>query len=150
MSDRQEILERVRSFIVDILALDPDEANPDKRFFQDLGGESIELLELQFRLAKEMGVEVEFSKVFDRAQIKPDEQGIFGPDSIAKLRACFPFLPVAQLPANPRFDALLLANHGGVAYGDNVDQAFGRLETVEHLARITLVAELVGGAKVLP
>ena len=47
-------------------------------------------------------------------------------------------------------DALLMANHGAVAYGDDLYRAYHRLETVEHSARITLVAELMGGPKVLP
>ncbi|MBV8817580.1 MAG: class II aldolase/adducin family protein [Acidobacteriaceae bacterium] len=50
----------------------------------------------------------------------------------------------------PKYNALLMANHGSVAYGDDVRQAFHRMEMVEHLARITLVAELLGGAKALP
>jgi L-fuculose-phosphate aldolase len=45
---------------------------------------------------------------------------------------------------------MLLANHGAVAYGEDVFKAFARLETVEHVARIALVAELLGGARVLP
>src|SRR5262249_24787300 len=42
------------------------------------------------------------------------------------------------------------ANHGAVAYGEDVFQAYSRMEIVEHFARITLVAELLGGAKPLP
>src|SRR5262249_30356306 len=39
---------------------------------------------------------------------------------------------------------------GSVAYGEDVYKAFFKMETVEHFARITLVAELLGGPKVLP
>jgi L-fuculose-phosphate aldolase len=59
-------------------------------------------------------------------------------------------LSEAMLPFVPKFDALLLANHGAVAYGPDLFSAYHRLETVEHSARITLVAELLGGPKVLP
>jgi len=55
-----------------------------------------------------------------------------------------------MLPFIPKFDAILLANHGAVAYGTDVFAAFARMETVEHLAKITLVAEMLGGPKVLP
>ena len=55
-----------------------------------------------------------------------------------------------MLPLIPGHDALLMANHGAVAYGHDVYQAFFHMETVEHLARVTLVAELLGGAKALP
>jgi L-fuculose-phosphate aldolase len=50
----------------------------------------------------------------------------------------------------PKYDAILMRNHGLVCYGDDVYNAFFRMETVEHFARITLVAELLGGPKVLP
>jgi L-fuculose-phosphate aldolase len=36
-----------------------------------------------------------------------------------------------------------------VCYGEDVYKAFFKMETVEHFARVTLVAELIGGPKVL-
>jgi len=61
-----------------------------------------------------------------------------------------PALTEGMLPYIPKYDAMLMANHGAVAYGEDIFQAFFRMETVEHFARITLVAELLGGAKALP
>ena len=61
-----------------------------------------------------------------------------------------PALAEGLLPYIPNYDAILLANHGSVCYGQDVYQAFFKMETVEHFARITLVAELLGGPKVLP
>lgn len=61
-----------------------------------------------------------------------------------------PALVEGMLPFLGKFDALLLANHGAVAYGADLEQAYARMETIEHLARITLVAELLGGPKALP
>jgi L-fuculose-phosphate aldolase len=55
-----------------------------------------------------------------------------------------------MLPFIPQYDALLLENHGCTTYGEDVWQAFFRMEMVEHFARITLVAELLGGARALP
>jgi L-fuculose-phosphate aldolase len=46
-------------------------------------------------------------------------------------------------------DAVLMPNHGVVACGPDPVSAFQTLETVEHLAQITLLAELAGGAQVL-
>lgn len=43
-------------------------------------------------------------------------------------------------------NALLLANHGAVTYGDNLWQAFDRMETLEHTARISILAKHLGGA----
>jgi L-fuculose-phosphate aldolase len=61
-----------------------------------------------------------------------------------------PALSEGMLPYVGKYDAMLLANHGAVAYGEDVFKAFSRLETVEHVSRISLVAELLGGPKVLP
>src|SRR5450759_2004778 len=55
-----------------------------------------------------------------------------------------------MLPLIPKYDALMMANHGAVCYGEDVFKAYFKMETVEHFARIQLVAELLGGAKVLP
>src|ERR1041385_6998832 len=60
-----------------------------------------------------------------------------------------PALTEGMLPYIPKYDALLMANHGVVSYGEDAFQAFFRMEMVEHFARITLVAELLGGPKVL-
>ncbi|MCW5983389.1 MAG: class II aldolase/adducin family protein [Bryobacteraceae bacterium] len=61
-----------------------------------------------------------------------------------------PALTDPMLPLIPKYDALLMANHGAVCYGPDVHRAFFKMETVEHYARISLVAELLGGATVLP
>lgn len=61
-----------------------------------------------------------------------------------------PELTESILPFIPRYNAILLENHGAVAYGDDLQKAYFRMETVEHSARILLVAELLGGPKVLP
>lgn len=53
-------------------------------------------------------------------------------------------------PYIPSYDALLMANHGAVCYGEDLEKAFFKMETLEHFARITLVAELLGGPRVLP
>ena len=47
-------------------------------------------------------------------------------------------------------NALLMANHGAVAYGDDLWQAFDRLETLEHTAKIAILAKALGGANDLP
>lgn len=60
-----------------------------------------------------------------------------------------PELSAKLQPYIPNHDALLMANHGVVAYGDCLEKAFFRLETVEHLARIALVAEILGGPRLL-
>lgn len=47
-------------------------------------------------------------------------------------------------PYVPNYDAILMANHGVVTYGHDLLQAFFRMETVEHFARVSLTTELLG------
>jgi len=61
-----------------------------------------------------------------------------------------PALSDGMRPYLSKYDAILLSNHGLVCYGEDVYKAFFKMETVEHFARITLVAELLGGPRVLP
>ncbi len=47
-------------------------------------------------------------------------------------------------------DALMLASHGALTYGPDLETAFLRMELVEHLAKIQLVARQMGGVRELP
>ena len=47
-------------------------------------------------------------------------------------------------------NALLMANHGAVAYGGDLWEAFDRLETLEHTAKIAILSRALGGANDLP
>ncbi|QYO67262.1 class II aldolase/adducin family protein [Leptolyngbya sp. 7M] len=59
-------------------------------------------------------------------------------------------LTEAMKPYVEHHNALLMANHGAVAYGDDLWQAFDRLETLEHTAKIAILAKALGGANDLP
>lgn len=48
------------------------------------------------------------------------------------------------VPFIPGHEAILMANHGAVAYGNDLLQAFQRMETVEHLAQIAMIAQQLG------
>jgi L-fuculose-phosphate aldolase len=61
-----------------------------------------------------------------------------------------PALSDGMLPFIPNYDALLLENHGCTTWGADLWEAFFRMEIVEHFARITFVAEMLGGARALP
>jgi L-fuculose-phosphate aldolase len=55
-----------------------------------------------------------------------------------------PELAAALEPLVPQYDAILMANHGVVAYANDLHQAYMNLETVEHFAQIALVTHLLG------
>jgi L-fuculose-phosphate aldolase len=47
-------------------------------------------------------------------------------------------------PYVPQYDAILMSNHGVVTYGDTLEHAYMKMETVEHFAQIALVTHLLG------
>src|SRR2546423_15457675 len=56
----------------------------------------------------------------------------------------------AMRPLVKHHNALLMANHGAVAYGADLWQAWDRLETLEHTAKIAILSRVLGGSKNLP
>ena len=58
-------------------------------------------------------------------------------------------LPAAVRKYVKAHDALLLANHGALAMGGDVMSAYYRMETIEHFAKISLVARTLGREHVL-
>jgi L-fuculose-phosphate aldolase len=55
-----------------------------------------------------------------------------------------PELTESLEPLVPQYDAILMSNHGVVTYGDTLDHAYMKMETVEHFAQIALVTHLLG------
>jgi L-fuculose-phosphate aldolase len=79
-------------------------------------------------------------------------------EPVVSLGASIPLVPYVA-PGGPtggledaigRCDAVLLANHGVITVGKDAEQAFLRMELVEHLARIALTARQLGGARPIP
>lgn len=81
------------------------------------------------------------------------------PEAVVSLGPVIPTVPYA-LPgpaaasaageAVARHDALLLGNHGALTVGVDAEQAYLRMELVEHYARIAKVALELGGPRGLP
>lgn len=91
MQISDSILQDVRRLVAEILALDLSEVGPDDLFFEDLGGESIELIELSFHLDKLYGVRLRFQDLVSD-EFTLDERGCLTAESLATLRRKFPFL----------------------------------------------------------
>ena len=80
-------------------------------------------------------------------------------EAVVSLGPRIPRLPYAQpgeaaraelAPWCELVDAVLLGNHGAIAWGADPEQALLRLELVEHLARIAIAAAPLGGVQPLP
>ena len=56
----------------------------------------------------------------------------------------------ALKPFIPHHDALMMANHGAVAFADTLEKAFNKLETLEHTCKISFIARSLGRENTLP
>ena len=60
-----------------------------------------------------------------------------------------PELSERLAPLVPKYDAILMSNHGVVAYGEDLLIAYMHMDTVEHFAKIALVTHLLGKQQLL-
>lgn len=60
-----------------------------------------------------------------------------------------PELAATLEPLVPQYDAILMANHGVVTYGADLQSAYMKMETVEHFAQITLITRILGQQQLL-
>ena len=88
MAEFDEILERVRIKVAESLDLDLSEVTPTQRFFADIGAESIEWLDLSFRLDKEFGARI--PGVGNFAGGETDAEGHFTALGLEALRILLP------------------------------------------------------------
>jgi L-fuculose-phosphate aldolase len=58
-------------------------------------------------------------------------------------------LPAAVRQYVQAHDGMLLANHGALTLGKDLFSAYYKMETIEHFAKISLVARLLGGERIL-
>jgi L-fuculose-phosphate aldolase len=60
-----------------------------------------------------------------------------------------PDLSESLRPLVANHDAILMANHGVVTYGSDLNSAYMKMETVEHFARVALVTHQLGSQQLL-
>jgi len=59
-------------------------------------------------------------------------------------------LPESLLPYLEEYDAVLLANHGAVTYGEDVISAYYKMESLEFYAKLLYLASNIGTPRELP
>ena len=64
METEQAVWSRVQTIIADIFDRDPEDIAPETRIMADLGGESVDLLEIAVRLNADFGIPVDEDTVF--------------------------------------------------------------------------------------
>lgn len=61
---RDEVFEEVRDILVDALGADDDAVSPEARLMGDLGAESIDFLDIVFRMEKAFGIKIPREELF--------------------------------------------------------------------------------------
>ncbi len=70
-----DFLAAVQEAVANALGVDDDEASPEATLMDDLGAESIDLLDILFRIERSMGVKIQASDLGDEIQGGiPDEE----------------------------------------------------------------------------
>ncbi len=59
-------------------------------------------------------------------------------------------IPDSLMPYIQDYDAILLANHGALSFGCDLNTAFFRMESTEFYAKLLMYARLLGGEKEIP
>ncbi len=94
MPSRDEIFEKVKETLVDALGLDDDEVTPSARLKADLGAESIDFLDIVFRLEKNFGTKIPRNELFPESLFTADagfaENGRVTEKGLVELRTRLP------------------------------------------------------------
>jgi len=101
---KEEIFEKVRDVLVDALAVDEDEVKPESTLVGDLGAESIDFLDIVFKLEKTFNIKIPRGELFpEDIMTNPDyvKDGKFTESGLAELRKRMPFAELDQFAQNP-------------------------------------------------
>ena len=117
---KEEVFEKIQTALIDALAVDDDEVVPEATMVGDLGAESIDFLDIVFRLEKAFGIEIPRAELFPEDILTSAEyvhDGKVTDAGVAELKKRMPFADLSKFEANP------------------VVQDFGNLLTVKDLCR---------------
>ncbi len=113
MATREEIEAAVHEAVADALALDADEVTGQATLMDELGAESIDLLDILFRLERSLGVKVQASDLADHVQggIPDDEFGdeneIVTAAGLAQLKQVMPQIDTDELGGKLKADEVM-------------------------------------------
>ena len=120
MSTQEEVFTKVQTALVDALGVDEEEVTPQARLVGDLGAESIDFLDIVFRLEKAFDIKIPRGELFPEDILTNAEyvqNGRLTPDGLTQLKQRMPFADLTNFAANPAV------------------QDFGNLLTVQDMCR---------------
>jgi acyl carrier protein len=110
MSAAGEIHERVARVLVEALNADEDHIKPESTLQGDLGAESIDFLDIVFRLEREFGIKVPHGELFPESIFQGDpefvQNGRVTEKGLAELKARMPFADLEQFEEDRRLSAV--------------------------------------------
>jgi acyl carrier protein len=101
---KDEVFKKVQTALVDALGVDEEEVTPEATMVGDLGAESIDFLDIVFKLEKAFSIEI------PRKELSPEDiltnaefvkDGKVTPAGIAELKSRMPFVDFTKFEANP-------------------------------------------------
>ncbi len=104
---QEQVLAKVRDVLIDALGVDEEEVTPEARLVADLGAESIDFLDIVFRLEKAFGIKINQSDLFpDNVLNNPEyvKDGKVTETGVAELRKKMPHVNLDAFAANPAVD----------------------------------------------
>ena len=120
MPTNEEVFAKVRTALVDALSVDEDEVTPQAKLIEDLGAESIDFLDIVFRLEKAFDIKIPRGELFPEDILTNAEyvkNGKVTAEGLEQLKKRMPFTDLSRFGANP------------------VVQEFGNLLTVQDMCR---------------
>lgn len=110
MPSQEEIYSKVSATLVEALNVDEDEIKPLATLQGDLGAESIDFLDIVFRLEREFGIKIPRGELFPESIFQGDpefvQNGKVTDKGLAELKARMPFADLGDFEQNPEVSHL--------------------------------------------
>jgi acyl carrier protein len=110
MADSEEIFEKVQETLMDALGVDDDEVTPEATLIGDLGAESIDFLDIVFRLEKNFDIKIPRGELFPENLAAADsgfvENGKVTEDGLKQLREKMPHADIDSFASDPQVSKL--------------------------------------------
>ena len=110
MPSNEEVYDKVRDVLIDALGLDDDEVTEGATLIGDLGAESIDFLDIVFRLEKEFDIKIPRGELFPENLAAADSGFVVDEkvteEGISQLREKMPHADIDSFAADPRVAAI--------------------------------------------
>ena len=104
MPSKEEVFEKVRESLVDALGVDDDEVTPKATLVGDLGAESIDFLDIVFRLEKSFDIKIPRGELFPEDILTNTDyvtDGKINAEGLTELKKRMPFADLSKFEENP-------------------------------------------------